>query len=144
MKSYQEKETIWEGNKEHAQKVAEHYNDPEGRYELAHGETGWPTYKAVKCKDGWRVKMTRNFYDGTIYNGYCITDGNLERYLTPAECEMYMEPHTGAVGIYEDWWRWAEDDSGDGPVEYAKYNAVDKGDVEPVEWDGEKWTEWTT
>lgn len=137
MKSNQEKETIWEGNKEHAQKVAEHYNEAEGRYELAHGETGLPIYKAVRCKEGWRVKKTRNFYYGTFYNGLCLADGKLERYLTPAECETYMNPATGSIDTYDGWW-YAETDA-DGNYTGKEVNAVDLDEVVPVEWNFGCW-----
>lgn len=144
MKAQQEPQMIWTGKKEHAKKMAEWWDERISGQPccLAHNETGAPTFKAVRCKDGWRVRQTRHFYYGTFFAGHMLLDGEWTRYLTPHECEMYMEPHAGAIGIYEDWNRWEEVDQDGNIINYCQVNAVDQGEVEPVEWDGEKWVEW--
>ena len=45
--------------------------------------------------------------------------------------QYYMNEATGSVDTYENWWY--EDEDGN------KVNAVDKGEVVEVEWNGEYW-----
>lgn len=130
--------------KEQAKEWAQRLNNKGGTYYLAHGEYARPDYKAVRCRDGWKVKKTSHFYSGTIVNGVMVF-GDVSGYLSKeAWCmdgEMYMNIETGSLDTYEGWWYYEQDD--DGAYTGKQVNAVERGEVVAVEWDGEKWTERT-
>ena len=126
--------------KEQAKEWAKRLNNQGGTYYLAHGEYARPDYKPVRCGGVWKVKKTSYYYPGTIVNGRMVF-GDVSGYMSQEswymDGQMYMNIPTGSVDTYEGWWYDELDE--DGSYTGRQVNAVDRGEVVAVKWDGHAW-----
>ena len=117
--------------KEQATEWAERLNNEGGTYYLRHGEYDRPTYKAVKCKEGWKVRKTNYFLPGTIMRGFMLHEDTFCEYEPWSHWafygQMYMNPATGSVAPFEEWW--IDECDEEGQHTGKRYNAVDCDEV---------------